>query len=216
MKNTIILALFYGIILSASSSCTKEEQPVKPMTAGFVNCHTDSEGYVSVLSDDMGNTYMVGEKGERMRPDTTYRMVCSYTFQESGSVTIDQMVPTYCGVIGGERNYEAPEEKDFHYKELMNDPADIELAYPGSGFLNIRLGIKVGGRKSFHEIQVVHVRDRGKVRFRVYHNASGDEEGYTLNAYLSVPLTGYSLSRGDSIYLSSKGYDKDYDLVMVY
>ncbi|MBO4268175.1 MAG: hypothetical protein J5869_02255 [Bacteroidaceae bacterium] len=216
MKKKTLLILIPCIILSVLSSCVKDEQIIKPKTAGFVNCHTDSEGYVSVLTDDMGNSYMVSEKGDRMRPDTTYRMVCSYTFQESGSVTIDQMVPTYCGVIGGKLNYRAPEENAFPYKEVMNDPADIELAYAGSGFLNIRLGIKVGSRKSSHEIQVVHVHDTGRVRFRVYHNAAGDEEGYTLNAYLSVPLTEYGLSRGDSIYLSSKGYDKDYDLVMVY
>jgi len=216
MKKPSSQPLILGIMLAVLSSCSKDIEVIKAVSAGFVNCYTDSEGYVSVMSDDMGNSYMVNEKSEKLRPDTTYRMVCSYTFGESSTVKIDQMIPTYSGRIAGELNYMAMEESSFPKKNEMNDPVNIELAYPGSGYLNIRLGIKVGGKQSSHEFQVVHVNDSEKVRFRVYHNAAGDDEGYTLNAYLSVPLTGFGLSRGDSIYLSSNGYDKDYNLVMVY
>lgn len=216
MKRTTLLYLFTCVSFIVFNSCSKDIEVLKAVSAGFVNCHTDSEGYVSVLSDDMGHSYMVNEKSDKLRPDTTYRMVCSYTYGESGTVTIDQMIHTYCGRIAGELNYKAMEESSFPKRYEMNDPVNIELAYPGSGYLNIRLGIKVGSKQSSHEFQVVHVNDSEKVRFKVYHNAAGDEEGYTLNAYLSVPLTGFGLSRGDSIYLSSNGYDKDYNLVMVY
>lgn len=196
-------------------SC-EENEVLKAVSAGFVNCHTDSEGYVSVLTDDMGNRYMVTNKGEQLLPDTTYRMVCAYTFSDSGSITIDQMIPTYCGRIAGVLNYNAMEERDFPYLKEMKDPVNIELAYPGSGYLNIRIGVKVGDKQSSHEFQVVHNDYSERVSFTIYHNAHTDAEGYTLNAYLSVPLSDFGLSKGDSIYLSSKGYDKDYNLVMAY
>lgn len=213
MKKTALLIVILTVVFA---SCSKDVEVIKAVSAGFVNCHTDSEGYVSVMTDDMGNSYMVSEKGEKMRPDTTYRMVCAYTFKESGSVSIDQMIPTYCGKIDGKLNYRAIDENTFPHRNEMNDPVNIELAYPGSGYLNIRIGLKVSNEQSSHEFQVVHVYDPEKVKFRIYHNAAGDEEGYTLNAYLSVPLNDYGLSKGDSIYLSSHGYDKEYNLVMAY
>ena len=62
MKKTALLIVILTVVFA---SCSKDVEVIKAVSAGFVNCHTDSEGYISVMTDDMGNSYMVSEKGEQ-------------------------------------------------------------------------------------------------------------------------------------------------------
>ena len=193
-----------------------EEEEVEPKTVGFVTCYTDTAGHVEVIQDDMGNRYLVEENDQKLFPDTSYRMICSYTISEKKTVKILQMMQVGSGIVSGKMIFNAAEEREFGQSGIKDDPVFVTMAYPGSGYLNITLGIKVATSKSVHDVQVVRLNDPQKLTFTVYHDAAGELEGYTKTLYLSVPLTGYNPNKGDTIRLTCRGYDKDYDLKMVY
>lgn len=216
MKKRTLLMTLCALLTFSSCIFDWEEEEVEPKTVGFVTCYTDTAGHVEVIQDDMGNRYLVEENDQKLFPDTSYRMICSYTISEKKTVKILQMMQVGSGIVSGKMIFNAAEEREFGQSGIKDDPVFVTMAYPGSGYLNITLGIKVATSKSVHDVQVVRLNDPQKLTFTVYHDAAGELDGYTKTLYLSVTLTGYNLNKGDTIRLTCRGYDKDYDLKMVY
>ena len=202
-----IILLAAAVCLTAFISC-KEEDEVETMLSGFMTGYTDSDGYISVLNDDMGHQYMVSDETEKFTPDTLLRMVVAIELVENNSARILQKVFPIA--------YKAPEDSVINDSLRVKDPVQIESIYIGGGFLNLNLGVKVQKEGTKHKIGYTHLDTPGKLSFTIYHNAYGDGQVYTKHAYLSIPLAGYGLGKNDTVFLSCKGYQEDYGYKLIY
>ena len=207
MKRTsIILVLACTIALIAS--CKEERELVETMYSGFMTGQTDSQGYISVLKDDFGKLYKVSEETDKFRPDTLYRLVVSVALDEDNNARVIQAVPTI--------SYIAPHDSIIPDTMRVKDPIKIESIYIGGGYLNINVGIKVKNEDSQHSLFYTCLDNTDRLQFTFYHNAYGDEYVYTKHAYVSIPLYGYGLAKNDTVFLSCKGYEEDYDYKLIY
>jgi len=209
MKRVASVSLILAaVIMPAFISCDDDKEKVETMFSGFMTGYTDAEGYITVLNDDFGKQYMVREKPEQLKPDTLYRIVASITLDENLTARILQMAPAI--------SYVAPRDSIIPDSLRVNDPVEIQSLYIGGGYLNIHMGIKVAKEGTQHRLFYTRLDSTDKLKFTIYHNAYGDGEVYTKHAYISIPLYGYGLAKNDTVSLSCKGYQEDYDYKLVY
>ena len=190
------------------NSCKDDRKPVETMLSGFMTGYTDSQGYISSLKDDMGNSYKVNNKLEKLSPDTLIRVVATIALDDEKQARILQ--------IAYPISYTAPKDKILHDSTRVKDPIHIESIYIGGGFLNVNIGIKVQKEGTKHSIIYSQLDSPGKLKFTFYHNSYGDKPVYTKYAYVSIPLSGYGLHKNDTVFLSCKGYEEDYDYKLIY
>lgn len=203
------LLLLPVLTLALLISCNDDEQQeIETMTSGFMTGMTNSQGYVSMLRDDFGKSYRISGKSEKLKPDTIYRMVASIALNEDNTARILQMVPTI--------SYIAPEDSLIPDTMRIKDPVKIESIYIGGGFLNLHVCIKVQKEGTQHGLIYSHLDTPGMTGFTLYHNAYGDEPVYSKYAYVSIPLYGYGLAKNDTVFLSCKGYEEDYEYKLIY
>ena len=208
MKRTTALLLTLTAVLALSfTACVEDRDKVATMFSGFVTGYTDGQGYVTVIKNDFGDEYMVSEKTQQLKPDTLYRMVASLELDENKTAKVLQMVPTI--------SRRAPVDSLVHDSLRVTDPVEIQSVYLGGGYLNIYLGVKVEKESSNHKLLYSRLTTPGKLTFTIYHNARGDRPVYTKHAYISIPLYGYGLAQNDTVFLSCKGYQEDYDYKLV-
>ena len=209
MKRVLSIFLILTVALTpVIVSCDDDNEPVETMFSGFMTGYTDTEGYISVLNDDFGKQYMVNDKSEQLKPDTLYRLVATVSLDENQTAQIIQMVPTI--------SYIAPNDSIIPDTMRATDPLEIQSLYIGGGYLNIHLGIKVKKEGTVHSLFYTRLSSSGKLKFTFYHNAYGDEPVYTKYAYVSIPLYPYDLAKNDTVFLSCKGYQEDYDYKLIY
>lgn len=209
MKRVASVSLILAaVLMSAFISCDDDKEKVETMYSGFMTGHTDSEGYVTILTDDFGTQYMVSEKSDQLEPDTLYRLVAAVALDENRTARILQMVPTISNI--------APADSIIPDSLRVQDPLDVVSLYIGGGYLNIYLGVKVATEGTLHRLFYTRLGTPGKVAFTIYHNAYDDKPVYTKHAYMSIPLHGYGLAKNDTVFLTCKGYQEDYDYKLVY
>lgn len=205
--STLILSACACAVLSFWA-CEDEKEAIETMYNGFMTGQTDAQGHISVLKDDFGKQYNVKDESDKLKPDTAYRMVASIAIDDDNTARILQKVPAI--------SYIAPEDSIVPDSMRVKDPIEIISYYIGGGYLNIHAGILVKNESSEHTLFYSHLDTPGKLKFTIYHNAYGDTQVYTKYAYISIPLSGYGVAKNDTVFLSCKGYQKDYDLKPVY
>lgn len=209
MKRTDILmiaALTCAFALFAA--CDDEKKPIETMTSGFMTGYTDSEGFITLLKDDFGNEYTISEKKDTLIPDTAIRVVTSIALDNSGTARILQTLYPI--------SYKAPEDSTINDTLKVKDPVKFYTAYIGGGYLNITLGIKVQKEGTKHLLAYTHLNASNAAAFTFYHNAFGDGELYTKNAYISIPLSFYGLQKNDTVSVSFNSYSGDSILNILY
>lgn len=207
MRRTgIVLVLACTIALLAA--CKDDREEIETMFSGFMTGQTNAQGYLSVLKDDFGKLYTVNGKSDKLRPDTIYRLVASITLYEDNKASVIQAVPTI--------SYIAPPDSIIPDSMRVKDPIMIESIYIGGGYMNVSIGIKVKKENTQHSLFYTCLDNTDKLKFTFYHNAYGDGDVYTKHAYVSIPLYGYGLAKNDTVFLSCKGYQEDYDYKLIY
>ena len=207
-RHILALSALTALLSCAVISCDRNDEETTPnFTTGFVTIFTGSDGIPGVLKNDYGNSYVIAGETEALKPDTLYRMMCSYAFNSDSTVTILQRVFAYSGRAA---------EYDDVDSLFRDDPVQINSMYIGGGFLNILMGIRVMNPDSKHTLGMVHVPNADSLIFTVHHDADGDGEGTTRYAYISMPLNGYGLGSGDTVFFRCRGYGKDYALKLLY
>ena len=213
MKRSFVLLSLCAMTVLALVSCQDDEgEFIETMYTGFLTGRTNSKGEVKTLKTDFGDTYTVTETevNSKLRPDTTYRLVCSIALDGNNARIIQLVKPI---------SYIAPPDSIIPDSVRVQDPVCIESRYVGGGFLNIIVGIKVQSEESKykHEINYARLDTPGKYTFTIYHDAHGDGQVLTKHAYLSIPLYGYKgLAKNDTVFLKCKGYQEDYDIKLLY
>lgn len=206
-------ALLFITVLTATvvslTACQEEEkQVIETMTSGFMTGYTNHDGLMYKLKDDFGNLYNLNEKRGFFTPDSTYRLLASIVLKDNGSASILQLV--------GIPSENAPEDSVLEDSVKVKDPLKVYTAYIGGGYLNITLGIKVEKEHTIHRLRYSHKEDSLSTTFLLYHNAYGDGQVYTKNAYVSIPLTKYALTKNDTVSIIYNGYDGDSIMTLVY
>lgn len=211
MKRSFVLLSLCALAVFALVSCRSEEGDyIETLYSGFLTGRTNSKGQLTTLKDDFGQTYTVTdtEVKSQLRPDTTYRLVCSIALDGNNARIIQLVKPI---------SYIAPPDSVIPDSLRITDPVQIESRYVGGGYLNILLGVKVQSEKTLHDLNYSMLDTPGKFTFAIYHNAHGDGQMYTKHAYLSIPLYGYAgLAKNDTVFLKCKGYQEDYDIKLLY
>lgn len=207
-KTARLLAAALVCILFSTTACNKDEKPVKNFLTGFVSAYTDSNGYLSVLVDDFGKRYPVGDRINTQAPNASYRLVV-LAEMGSDSTLYNLQIIQPIATPATEDNMMADSAK-------VRDPLEVTGAYIGGGFLNITLKIKTQQEKKTHYLDYSHKIKHGVHTFKIYHNAYGDKPIYTRDGYLSIPLRSYGLHKNDTVSVSYMGYDGDCVLKVVY
>lgn len=205
--SAIVISALTCAVLSFIA-CEDEKDTVETMYNGFMTGQTDANGHICVLKDDFGKQYTVKDESDKLKPDTAYRMVASIAIDDDNTARILQKVPAI--------SYIAPEDSIVPDTMHVKDPIEIISHYIGGGYLNLHVGILVKNESSEHTLFYTRLDTPGKLKFTIYHNAYGDTHVYTKYAYISIPLQGYGLAKNDTVFLSCTGYQKDYDLKLIY
>ena len=190
-------------------SCTKDENTVPFNISGFFTANTDSKAHIYKLTDDMGNVYNVENNdfiidyynSGTLARDTTVRVVATLYAEDDGKYTISSKTLPISTIAP---NYN-PNHKEGH------DPIKLKSIYIGGGHLNVVLGIMTENGQGRHELFYMLKNDPEHIRFKVYHNAHGDNPVYTQNIYLSIPLNlpEYNIQKNDTVLFSYTSFEGD-------
>ena len=181
-----------GLLLALTTSCAKEAFVYPPVKMEFVSVSSNARGALDKLQPDKGPLLTIVEDRSAtvVTPDTVMRVITNYerTSPEQAVVYAIGSVLTH-----------TPEPRDSElFKDgIKRDPIGLESIWMGREYLNMVLLMKVREEMHFFQFveeKVVEEADRTTVTLSLYHDASGDNEGYTQNVYASIPLQKYTSS----------------------
>ena len=227
---SILFSILISVCIPALISCDDDKDNVETAFSGFMTGYTDSNGNTTLLKDDFGTIYKVNRRVDDFDyPNSFYRAVASITLQNDSSARIKQIVQTlsyidikkkkdeaWIVLVQPSLSYKAPLDSAIPDSMRIKDPVHIESIYIGGGYVNIHLNVKVAKEGTQHNLFYARSNRTDRLEFKIYHNAYGDKPVYTKHAYISIPLSGYSLSKNDTVFLSCKGYEEDYEYKLVY
>ena len=207
MKRTLLFLLAAAML--SLTSCKDDRDPIETMYSGFMTGYTNSKGYLYKLKDDYGRQFTVksGDEGNH-RPDTLYRLVTSLAVDDNDNADLLQAVHAL--------SYVAPHDSTIHDSLKVRDTLSLNTYYIGGGYLNLTLGVKVQTEGTKHALRYTCSYQAGKPLFHIYHNAYGDGQVYTKNAFVSIPLKKYGLNKNDTVLISYMSYDQDCLIKAVY
>lgn len=195
MKRLVpILSMLFMVLLS---SCNKDMEETDNIITGFVTVWTDAEGKVTVLQDDFGNRYMANDKDTHTAPaDTMLRVISLYT------INADSTIATLLETIDI-LSSRATDISECENREIKQDPVDVQSVWISGGYMNAVFGISVH-RIPHILFMLSDTTQCNRITFTLFHDRNSDPEGYTRKAYFSIPLDGYGLEKGDSIFFRCK------------
>lgn len=200
---TAVTAVMCTLLLQA---CKKDEYVYPNVVTEFADARTDASGTLTQLITDKGKMmdiqYREGLNG--LKSDTIYRTVSVFSPLESGEAFIysTQLILS-----------PEPEPADFFKTGIKTDPTDIRSIWQAGNYLNMIFTPLVKDQShSFHFIEY-GCEEKGKkkiLHLGLYHDHQNDEEAFTREVYLSVPLWKYeeSFQQGDSIFFHINTYEE--------
>lgn len=202
----IVLSLLSAIVIV---SCNKELEETDSIITSFLTLWTGSDGTVNILQDDFGNRFMVNDKDSHQAPaDTMIRVISLYT------INADSTIATLIETIDILSN-RATDISECENREIKQDPVNVQSVWLSGGYMNAVLGISV--HSTPHILFVLSdTTTSHQVKFTLFHDKNSDKEGYTRNAYISIPLDGYNLQKGDSIFFNCKEDGADYNCAFAF
>jgi hypothetical protein len=185
-----------------SLSCSDDDGGIAPsLRSEFVCAHTDASGCVSSVVTDDGEAYAVGQTIRTNVADTVYRCVCTYELDGERNASVYSLSHIYS---------KFPYPKD-SFEKLPDAPLVLQSVWKSGGYVNFILGVLTTGNGehayAFCE-ECVEVDAEGVKTLKVsllHERPAEDEESYTQDVYLSMPVYGYA-GRFDSISVSVPTY----------
>ena len=190
MRKKILLG--FSLLLALAAGCSREELVYPPVKMEFVSVSSNDRGRLESLLPDKGPLLQIVDDrtSTTVAPDTVMRVITNYEQATDDSAILY--------AIGSVLSHEPePRDSEIFKDGIKTDPIALEAGWMGRGYLNLVLLMKV--REKIHYFQFVEdsVEEnayRKVVTLSLYHDASGDNEGYTQNVYASVPLQKYASS----------------------
>ena len=200
-------------VLVLFSSCKKDEDIVPYNISGFFTANTDSKAHIYKLTDDMGNVYnvenddlIIDYNSGKLAYDTAVRIVATVYAENDGKYVIASKALPISSIA-----------LDYIPENMKGrDPIKLKSIYIGGGHLNVALGIMTENGQKRHDLYYMLKENSKNIRFKLYHNAHGDNPIYTQNIYLSIPLTVYNIQKNDTVLFSYTSYEGDCVEKLVY
>ncbi|AVM52874.1 NigD-like protein [Bacteroides zoogleoformans] len=197
--NRYSYAWFLSVLTCLSVSCSGEEEHYYPsVKSEFLTGFSGADGTLQSVQTDAGTTYQILENATKttIPADSLIRMVGSYT--EATGTDGTTGVKLYGWIVAVSPFPVSPDR----FKEgVKTDPADVQSIWPGLGYINIILTVKM--QKALHlfhfiedDVHVDKESGRCDVFLRLYHDAKNDVQAFTKRIYLSVPLHRYVAAEG--------------------
>ena len=163
------------------------DEYIPPYITDLLEVATDADGMLSVVALDNGATYDVTEQQKMTDyPDTTFRCRAIYTLEKEtlklysvSTVFAQKPVPAsaFSLVING---VVYPGEE-----YIPRDPMKVISMWKSGGYINLHLGLMTTG-KQVH--QYAFCEDAPGKYSLVHLRPYGDEESYTEQVYMSMPI----------------------------
>lgn len=208
MKQVIVMALLFCIFLC--EGCKKEDYVYPSVVTEFIGAQTNNDGTISQLVADDGTIYSVLQRDGLggLVADTLYRTISIYEpiTQENGKGNVAQLYS--CQLVLSVNPLPASDFKG----NIKTDPVDIQSIWLSGEYLNMILLVQ------YKELShLYHFVDEGitsdqsgtqTLNLRLFHDRNNDNEAFTKQVYLSVPLKNYLqlLRKGDKIRFNLNTY----------
>ena len=188
--------------------CKEEEYVYPDVLTEFINIRTDHSGTLKELITDQGKVLSVQPREglSGLTPDSIYRTVSVYQLQES---TEGNEVYLYSSqlILAA-----LPRPAD-QFEPIKTDPLNIRSIWKSGEYINFILLPMVKEKShAFHFIDQGITETNGKrtLNLTIYHDRNNDEEAFTREVYLSIPLWGYRnvLEKGDQIVVQINTYEE--------
>lgn len=207
-----------GLLYSCDILSKEDGDNVSSYISELATVCTDSKGNICILQNDKDERFSISDTaiansyflyaspiGTRLMPDSSYRMICYYEKDDN-----------LAEIFG--MNYvlskRATPTSELAGRIIIQDPVEVQSIWISGGFLNIIVRINIF--KKQHELFSIKQSNTSSTRFSLYHDSHDDDYGYFRNTCISIPLSGYDLSKGDTIFFNCNGYKKEYNFSMVY
>ena len=206
MKRLTYLPILLLCILTLGG-CKEDEYVYPNVVTEFIDARTDATGTLSNLITDQGETLAIQPREGLggLTPDSIYRTVSIYEpLAESkqevflySSQLILSMLPL-------------PADQ---FKQIKTDPVSIRSIWESGAYINMILLPSVKDHAhAFHFVDQGIKQENGKqtLTLTLYHDRNHDEEAFTREIYLSIPLWGYDgqLKKVDRIIVQLNTYEE--------
>lgn len=187
------------------TGCSSNDDYVYPsVVTEFVNAYINSGHLIDRIVTDQGETLQLENnvQADGLQADSYYRSLC--IFEKSQPQAAQAKVYSLKLVFSS-----APMPADKFPHGVKTDPLSMQSIWRGGNYLNIVALPKAQNiTHAYYFIEDSLVQRGGitKLYLKLYHDRNNDLEAYEQKTYLSVPLAGYSLQQGDSIYFRANTY----------
>lgn len=170
------------IALLSLAACNSEEGLQPAYRQELADLLTDSQGQVTAMTLDNGQTLALTNRVNGFEPDTMVRVLAAYLPDNDGA-----RLAAYSPVEV--RHLTAAAET-----ELPTDPVELTACWKGKDYLNLRIKLK-GHRHDVHELGFVQtdVAKNANGTQTLYacllHDQNNDPLWYTQTVFLSLPLS---------------------------
>lgn len=205
MKRLRVWASVWLICLFALAACKEDDGYVYPsVLTEFIDARTDYSGTLFQLISDDGTVLSIRQRSglDGLVKDTVYRTVSVYEREGDGEVYLysAQLVLSMF-----------PVTEDYFKDDIKTDPVGIRSIWQSGNYLNMILTPLVKDQNhAYHFVDYGIVENDGTkaLRLGLYHDRNKDEEAFTREVYLSVPLWAYSdeLDAKDSVFFQINTY----------
>ncbi len=205
MKRQCIITLLSlgGAFIIAS--CKDDEYVYPSVVTEFIDARTDNTGTLTQLISDNGEIMNVQERNglSGLTPDTVYRTVSIYEPMEDNEVYLYSSQSVLSMI---------PVAEDYFKEDIKTDPTDIRSIWQSGNYLNMILTPLIKDQShAFHFIDYDITEQNGQniLYLKLYHDRNNDEEAFTHEVYLSVPLWYYQdkMNTTDSVFFEINTYD---------
>lgn len=206
MKRLMYLPVLLLCIL-ALEGCKEDKYVYPSVLTEFIDAQTDATGTLSTLITDQGEVLNIQPREglSGLTPDSVYRTVSIYE-PLAGS---EQEVFLYSSQLILSM---LPLPAD-QFKQIKTDPVSIRSIWRSGNYINLILLPQIKeNTHAFHFADQGIKQEYGRqtLTLTLYHDRNKDEEAFTREVYLSIPLWGYEgvLKKGDRIIVQINTYEE--------
>lgn len=164
--------LSYFVLLCLIVSCNSDRELYPSLVSTFADMQTNTEGVPTKLITDEGKQYAISPMNGTLRPDTTYRVVCSYALKDSmatlyelqSAVTLQDSSTT-----------------------AMHDPTEVYSVWLTKRYLNMQLRPLTQKGTQYWGYQIDSICGK-TIYLRLHHNQNNDPMAFSTDVYASLPL----------------------------
>ena len=209
----ILIRIFFILLCMLSLEACKEDEYAYPnVLTELTETETDSDGMLSQLTTDQGETFKVCEQPAdyKFKTDTLYRMLTVFEImnEQTKQLKVYSARPVFSKV---------PQPESYFKGSIKTDPVDIQSIWRSGNYLNLILNVQTKDKPhAFHFVdQGIHTCDTTAsttktqvLEITFFHDRKQDYEAFTTKYCFSIPLRPYQnkMRKGDKIRLHINTY----------